>query len=67
MFFQRINTTNDDYKKYFEAYIKVINSYERKTPIHPGLFRSKLAKMEILDTYNPTPEVNYQTEEKFKE
>ena len=30
MFFHRRNTTNNDYMKYFEAYIKVIESYGDK-------------------------------------
>ena len=52
---QRRNTTNNDHMKEFEAYIKVIDYYGRKKPIHPGLVKNKLAKMEILDTNNPNP------------
>ena len=53
-FFQKRNRKNYDFMKQFEAYIKVIDSYGGKTPIHPGLVNAKLAKMEILDTKNPT-------------
>ena len=53
-FFNRSNTTNDDYMKEFEAYIKVIESYWIKTTIHPGLVKSKLANMIVQDTNNQT-------------
>ena len=56
MLFQRRNTTNDDYMKDFDDYIKVIDSYRGKTPIHPGLVKSKFTNMGVQDTNNPTQE-----------
>ena len=55
-FFQRINTTNNEYMKEFEAYIKVIDSYGGKTPIHPGIVKSKLTNMGVKDNNNKTSE-----------
>ena len=52
---QRRNTTNDDQIKEFEAYIKVIELYRGKKPIHPGLVKANITKMEILDTNNKPP------------
>ena len=43
--FRRRNTKNDDYMKRFEAYIKVIDSYGGKTPMHHVLVKSNIAKM----------------------
>ena len=43
MLFQRRNTTNDDYMKDFDDYIKVIDSYRGNTLIHLSLVKSKLA------------------------
>ena len=62
MLLRRKNKKND-YMKYFDAYIKVIYSYGGKTPIHPGLVKSKPANMEILDTENPNLEEKEKTEE----
>ena len=67
MLLQRSNTTNNDYMKQFDAYIKVIESYRGKTPIQPGLLKSKLTKMGVQDTNNPTQEEKYKPEEEFRE
>ena len=55
-FFQRSNTTNNDYMKEFEAYIKVTESPGIKIPIHPELIKSKLSNMEFTDAEKPTKE-----------
>ena len=54
-FLQRNNTTNNNSMKEFYAYIKVINSYGGKMPIHPGFVKAKITKMGVQDTNNPTP------------
>ena len=56
MFFRIMKTTNDDNMKEFDAYIKFINYYGGKTPIHPSLVESNLAKMGVQDYNNPAPE-----------
>ena len=53
--------------KEFDTYIKVIESYGGKTPIHPGIIKAKLAKMVILYTDNTTPNEKYQSEEEVEE
>ena len=55
-FFQIRNTINYDYMKKFDVYVKVVESYGGKTPIHPGLVKSKLTNMGVQDTKNLTPE-----------
>ena len=55
-FFQIRNTINYDYMKKFDVYVKVVESYGGKKPIHPGLVRSKLTNMGVQDTKNLTPE-----------
>ena len=45
MFFQRRHTRNYDYMNYCLAYIKAVDYYRRKTPLHPSLVKSKLIKM----------------------
>ena len=40
--------------KGFEAYIKIIEPYRGGTLINPGLVKSKLTKMVVKDTNNPT-------------
>ena len=55
-FFQIRNTINYDYMKKFDVYVKVVESYGGKTPIHPGLVKSKLTNMGVQDIKNPTPE-----------
>ena len=54
-FYQRRRTTNNDYIKKFEAYIKFIESYRGKTPIQHVLVKSKITNMLIYNTNNPTP------------
>ena len=56
--FQGRNTINDDYVKYFDAYIKVVKSYGGKTPIHRGLVKTKITKTRVQNTNNPTLERN---------
>ena len=34
-----------------------MESHRRKTPIHPGLVKAKLSKMEFTDSENPAKEV----------
>ena len=41
--------------KEFEAYIKVIESYGGKNPIHPGIVKSKLTNMGVQDINTPKP------------
>ena len=57
-FFKIMNATNGDYMKYCDAYIKFIESYIVKTPIHPVLVESKITKMGVQYTNNPIPEEN---------
>ena len=52
--FQRINTTNDDGMNEFDAYTKVVEYYERGTPIHPVVVKYKLIKMVVQYTDNST-------------
>ena len=42
----------------FYACVKVIKHYGGRTPIHPGLVKSKLSNMVVQDTNNLTPEYN---------
>jgi hypothetical protein len=48
-FFQRWNTTNDEYHNEFNAYVKVIESYGGETPIHPGHVDTKLKELGKAD------------------
>ena len=55
-FYQRRNTKNYDYMKQFDAYVKVIEYYGRRKPIHPGPGKANITKMGVQDTKNTTPE-----------
>ena len=54
--FHRSNTTNDDYMKEFDTYVKVIDYYGGNKPIHPDLVKYNRTNMEPQDINNPTPE-----------
>ena len=46
------NTTNNDYMKDFDAYVKVIESYGVKTTIHSGRVKTNLNKMVVHNPNN---------------
>jgi hypothetical protein len=66
-FFQRWNTTNDEYHDKFNAYVKVIKSYGRETPIHPGHVDTKLKEMGKADPSKTTPDERKEAREVAKE
>ena len=41
-FFQRRNTTNNDYMEDFDDYGKSVKSYGVRTPIQPGIVKAKI-------------------------
>ena len=49
------NTTNDDYMKEFDTYVKVIDYYGGNTPIHPELVKYNRTNMGLKDINNPKP------------
>ena len=51
----------NDYMKSFEAYIKFIESYGGKIPIHPASLKPSLSNMGFMDAENPTKEENEQS------
>ena len=63
MFSHHRNTTNNDYTKEFDAYVKVIEYYGGRTPIQPSFVKANITNMDVTDKDTPTPEEKDKAEE----